>query len=146
MKDIIIVDIDHTLSDSAWRDELIGVASWDEYHQNNHQDEPIEEVVQLIKSVAFVEQRFFNYDVICVTARPEKWRQQTMDWLLKNDIMIDELLMRPDDNYMSAGELKVHLVKEHLRSLEKVAFVLDDNDKVRDAFRAEGVVVLQVFA
>ena len=143
-KKVVILDIDHTVSDAAWRDDMIGAAgfTWDDYHKEAPKDKPIEEMVRLVYCLRH------EFHIIAVTARPEKWRGITMAWLVNQGVMFHELIMRPDKDYSSAAALKVKLVKERigddLRS--QVAFVLDDRDDVMAAFRAEGVTCLQVQA
>ena len=137
-----MLDIDHTVSDATWRDGMIGVEPWDTYHQAAPKDKPIPEMVGLVAVLSR------EFHVICVTARPEKWRNLTMTWLIKHNVLFHELLMRPDDCYLPAPESKLKVVKQRLGEdfKSEVAFVLDDRDDVAAAFKGEGVTVLQVHA
>ena len=141
----ILVDIDHTLASSFWRDDMIGgEGGWDAYHAASSEDEPIHDVVTIVNAFYGV-----GMTVIGVTARPEKWRQVTMGWLVKHFISMDELLMRPDDAYHPAPEIKVALALERFDNKanlkDQVALVIDDRDDVIEAFRALGVTAIQVF-
>jgi hypothetical protein len=142
MKDIILVDIDHTISDAFHRDQMIGIAPWDEYHSASEHDDPAHDFVKIMESF-----RTHGFKIVGLTSRPEKWRKLTNDWLFKHGIYLDMLIMRPNDNYTRTGELKVSLCREIFGSdwKEKVLCMIDDNENVIAAFRAENVTCLQIF-
>lgn len=133
----ILTDIDGTLADSRWRD---GITPWDEYHAMSIQDEPNKHMIWLIKALHERE-----YVIVGVTTRPEKFRKLTMNWLLKYDVPIDTLLMRPNDDHRPSPELKVDLVAKAL-GLDDISFILDDREDVIAAFRAKGVDGLHVLS
>lgn len=140
----ILVDIDHVLSNAFHRDDMIGTTSWDEYHAASANDEVIEDIAALLSNVGG------SYEIIAITARPEKWRRITQDWLVTQDINVDELLMRGNEDYRKAEEIKVDLAREFFGSDEKikeqVSFILDDHDGVIAAFRGLGITTLHVSA
>ena len=142
----ILLDIDHTVSDAFWRDHLVGNASdpdsWDNYHWAGVNDKPIQEILDMLRVLSTA------YFIVGVTARPERWRKMTMEWLLKYNVPIDELLMRPDNDFSRAPELKIILAQRHFEGKlnDDVAFVLDDREDVVCAFRAIGITALQVHA
>jgi phosphoglycolate phosphatase-like HAD superfamily hydrolase len=140
----VIVDIDHTISDSFWRDNMIGTdLGWDYYHEHLVEDEPILDILELLDA-------FHNdgIEIVGCTARPEKWRKITMEWMLKHDVPMDMILMRGDEDKRSSAELKLEQVKKAKanRDIGQVLAVLDDRDDVIAIFRAEGFTCLQVFA
>lgn len=138
---ILLLDIDHTISDAAWRDDMIADRDWDAYHLAGKEDRPIEEVCQMIRDLYYAEER---WEIACLTARPEKWRNQTMKWLVDNDIPINQLLMRSNDDYSSAGESKAKLLKFiQLETYEHV-LLIDDNDKVIEIMRANNITTMQI--
>lgn len=143
MKNIILVDIDHTVSDAFWRDPMIGVASWDLYHAESINDEPAQDMVDLIKTM--IANTCFEF--YGLTSRPEKFRNLTTQWLLKNNIAFNDLLMRPNDDFRPAGDVKLTLCEKHfgVEWRDKVLMMIDDNDKVIEAFKGEGITCLQVF-
>ena len=140
----ILVDIDHTVSNSFWRDPMIGVNSWDEYHAASVHDQPIHDIKYLLDAV-YVAGAFTP---LGFTARPAKWRKLTADWLLVNQIRFDEILMRPDDDYRPAPEIKMALAVERFGNniAKDVAFIMDDREDVCAAFRAIGVTAMQIHA
>ena len=140
----ILCDIDHTISNAFYRDVMMAApmgaaASWDEYHQASWLDDPLEDMVNLINSLRPI------YNIVGLTARPGKWRQLTMDWLVRHNVNFDELLMRPDDDFRKAPDLKVELALARFPNIvDEVAFVFDDREDVIAAFKALGVTALQV--
>lgn len=139
MANIVACDIDHTLSDAWWRDGMIGVKTWDEYHDAGQADFPLREMVELIKVLAT------RYVIVGLTARPEKWRSQTNRWLMDNYVPMNHLLMRPDDDHRSSPLVKMDLLETHT-PLSEVAFILEDRSDVASAFVEKQVTVLQVHA
>ena len=147
-RNMVLIDLDHTLSNAFWRDNLIPIGggdpfhNWDEYHEQGKYDMPLEDMVELAAAL-----RLAGYFLIGLTTRPEKWRQATLGWLETAGIELPVLLMRPDKNFVPTASLKVSLAKEYLGENLKdtVAFVIDDRDDVCSVFRAEGVTVLQCF-
>lgn len=141
IRKICIVDIDHVIS-AAWsRDHMIG-GEWNDYHAASVNDEPIHDIVEMLNALYAA-----NYTIIALTARPEKWRTLTMRWLVEHNAPIDELLMRPDDAYHPAPEIKVQLAQarfpgDALRN--EVAFLLEDRADVCEAFAALGITTMQV--
>lgn len=136
---IILCDLDHTISDAAWRDDLIG--NWDEYHSRLIEDAPIKGVVTMINAMYFG-----GADIYGITARPEKWRALTNQWLLKHGVEFERLLMRDDDDYRPAHILKPELARLHIGEdyAKRVALVIDDRADVIEAFAAEGIVGMLV--
>jgi hypothetical protein len=137
----ILVDVDHTLSAAWHRDGMIGgCGGWDAYHTASSKDEPIHDVMAMVNSL-----HFCGWYIVGLTARPEKWRSITNAWLVKHGIAMDELLMRPDEAYHPAPEIKVQLVQERFKDLkDEVAFLLEDRDDVCEAFHQLGITTLQV--
>lgn len=131
---ICFIDIDHTISNAFWRDNQLG--NWDEYHKLSVDDEPIPETVALLASL--------NSDrwlTIGLTARPEKWRAITINWCIKHQVFLDELIMRPNDNYQGAADFKKQEVINRLSGLQKTPTVIlfDDRDDVVSAIKESGV-------
>lgn len=144
---IVLVDIDHTLSDAAWRDDMLHNRDFDAYHLAGKDDAPIQEMVELVNALADS-----GAKIIGCTARPEKWRTQTMQWMIKWNVQMDEILMREYNTFQPASETKVGLLKARFgEDLEKIptgsaVLFIDDNDKVIEAVRALGITALQCFA
>jgi hypothetical protein len=132
----VIVDIDHTISDAAWRDPLIG--QWDEYYREQAYDRPIEFVVNLLRALTATR------DIVAVTARPEAVWWATVKWMHEHTIPVDQIFMRSADDYGTSPEVKCRLIKEHFPNLKDIDFVLEDRDDCVAAYRQMGLSVLQV--
>ena len=128
---IVFTDIDHTISNAWWRDHLLG--EWDEYHRLGAEDKPIDETIAMIESLYRD-----DWYIVGLTARPDKWRQQTMSWCLKHSVMIDELIMRPEKNFQGAAEFKLEVIKQfcHDHLTDELILILDDRDDVIAAVKA----------
>jgi hypothetical protein len=155
----LIVDIDHTISDANWRNDLLDAAqisfatvdktsnAFDRYHEASIKDKPIEEMILLVNTLHKA-----GWAVIGLTTRPEKWRNLTNTWMITHGAHFDVLLMRPNDDYRPAAQSKLATLKDWLQyssvalKKENTIIVLDDREDIREAFRAEGFTVLQVFA
>jgi hypothetical protein len=134
---IVLVDLDHTLSDAFWRDPLLG--RWEEYHAAGIQDKPIAFVKEIVDMA-----NGSGREVVAVTARPEWNRQMTMRWMIQYDIPIDVILMRGDDDHRPSTEVKKGLVTEAFPDLSVIEFVLEDRDDMVAMYKQMGLNVLQV--
>jgi len=142
MTGIIACDVDHTLSDAWWRDGMIGVKTWDEYHDAGEDDFPLVETIDLLHAL---EQ--FGHRIVGLTARPEKWRTQTNKWLYDNHVPMHHLLMRPDDDHRPSPLVKLDLLTAYCGGdLSRVSLLLDDRADVASIFVERQVTVLQVHA
>jgi hypothetical protein len=136
----VFCDIDHTLSAASWRDHMIGVSSWDEYHQESDKDEVIAATVELIRCL-----HSCGHVIIGITSRPARWRQLTLSWLFRHQVPMEDILMREGDDYRPAPELKMALARKYLGDdLTGMDLLIEDRDDVVAAFRAEGVTCIQV--
>src|SRR6266699_3842117 len=90
---IVAVDIDHTLSHAAWRDEHIEWArvsnDWDYYHSLAKEDKPAKIIVDLVIALHNA-----GHEIYIVTARPRKWLRQTYAWLHNNGVLVNEAKRR----------------------------------------------------
>jgi hypothetical protein len=139
---IAFIDIDHSIADAVWRDNLMG--NWDEYHAQSIDDKPIVEMIALIDSL-YAD----DWITVGLTGRPEKFRQLTETWLLQEFIKLDELIMRPNEVYDGAAIFKQGAVIERCSKMtDPIILVFDDRDDVIGAMKSSGIkcVALQVHA
>lgn len=150
LPNIVLVDIDHTVADAFWRDHIIpslvlrekeGESAWDQYHEAADRDLPNKNVLLLL-------QRLYTsgYELMGLTARPEKWRAQTMRWCARHGVPLGGLLMRPEGNFDPSPLCKATMALNRFQMplSDKIAFVLEDRLDVANEFRNLEVVVLQV--
>lgn len=144
MRQSILIDIDHTLSDAFWRDDMYHdpLVDFDDYFAAAKDDSTLCDTVRLMNTLA----RDFNF--IVLTARPEKWRQLTMQWLIEHGVMAEEVLMRPDDCFDPSPKVKVDLAMKRFGDekgmREHIALVVDDREDVVAAFAALGITSMQI--
>jgi len=131
---LVVIDI-HALSDAEWRSSMIGIDTWDAYHEASRNDEPVLEVIDLVNAM-----KTSGHTVIGISARPEKWRKITNEWLLKNNVYLSELIMREDDDFRPSIEIK----KEYVKRIHQISFVIDDREDFCCAVASMGIPALQV--
>lgn len=134
LKNAIICDLDGTLC-------LMGKRS--PYDASTCEDDtPNEPVVQLVLSM-----HFRGYEVIFMSGREEKYRDQTVRWLNKTfggRIPYHGPFMRATDDFRNDATVKIELYKENIENKFNVIFCVDDRTRVVDALRSVGLTVLQV--
>lgn len=134
---IVVVDLDGTLCNTGHRDHLAIAGQWDAFHGLMLEDEPWPDVQQMLALLDGA-----GYTVVGLTARPEKYRNQTMNWLDVYDINLDSLIMRPSDDWRRSEDLKPALLDDWLEAQSKahsdIWFLLEDRDKVTERWRNLG--------
>jgi len=134
-KKIVIIDLDGTIVENGNHADLDAF-----YAHSFIDDKPITETVELVKHLGR------KYDLVYCTARSEKLRAQTLNWLDKHGVPHSNrtLLMRSDADYRPTVEVKLELIKNHGIKHGQIAFVLEDNNHMVRVWRDLGVRVLQV--
>jgi hypothetical protein len=123
---IALFDLDHTISNSTWRDVLLPPSgSWDEYHEALGGDKPHLSICSMIRDLQAA-----RYSCLGITMRPEKWRAPTMQWLLKYDVPLSWILMREPSDYAPAAESKLALIEKHFSESQRrdIQFYVDDRE------------------
>jgi len=128
----IIVDIDGTLAKMKDR----GPFEWDKVGQD--------ELMKDVRSIAMTWRFMRDRQVIICSGRDEVCRALTEEWLRKNEVFYDLLLMRPTGSNARDTEVKEQMYREHIEGKYYVDFVLDDRDQVVRLWRDLGLRCLQV--
>jgi hypothetical protein len=145
-KKIAIFDLDNCLSDDSRRLHLLPVPgscceAYEEYHSDCGND-PVLNRNLILEHIAK------DDFVLFITARPDKYRETTLQWIYSNFPLIEmeishHLLMRKFGDSRPSPILKVELLSEFLRlySLgpEDVIAAYDDRGDVLAAYREFGV-------
>ena len=142
MKNIVIVDIDGTISKVGGRIKYLkqDPKDWDSFYNDCFEDEPIEEILLLVYRL------WGKYEIVFCTGRREKCRFKTVRWLKKhvsNNFSKIKLLMRKDGDLRSDVEVKPELLREAGIKLEDIAFVIEDRSCMVKKYREMGLTVLQ---
>jgi len=134
---VAFVDLDGVLADVRHR--LHHVTSrpkdWDAFFAAAIRDELHPE------GRAVVERLRQDHEVVYLTGRPERCRDDTLAWLARHGLDGPELIMRSPRDRRPAAVVKVEVIARRFADRD-VAVVVDDDDRVVAAMRAAGHPVL----
>lgn len=147
MKNIIICDIDGTLCTDEHRNHLLADPNnrrWDEYFDLCHLDPPVQAVIQVLTAFRRYSTGWATpHEIHLMTARVDTVAEKTLDWLKKHNVPYDSIRFRPADSRIQDNVLKTMWANE-LGGPERVLFVLEDRQRVVDAWRSAGYTCFQV--
>ena len=89
---------------------------------------------------------FDDVEVHIVSARPESLYTKTAQWLLRNGVSSEKVLLhllRKDNDFTPDHKLKKEWLNSGVMNKEDILFVVDDRQRVVDMWRQEGLVCLQ---
>ena len=146
MKNIVVVDIDGTLSKVGDRLKYLKhePVDWDSFYDSCFEDEPIREIIDLVKFLRG------KYMIVYCTGRRESVREITKRWLAKHiqgnefAILDDFLIMRPNDDKRHDIHVKPEQLIKSGWDINRIAFVLEDRDSMVKKWREMGIKCLQV--
>lgn len=142
----IIMDLDGTLCDCSHRVHWAQAKEWEQFNAGIPDDKVNDDAAEFARAMA----NNPDFEIVLCTGRDEVNRLATEAWLRANriDWLFTHLLMRPEGNRESDYLVKLQLVDEFFGSretaLNSVLLVLDDRDKVVEAFRDAGFRTWQV--
>jgi hypothetical protein len=132
----VVLDLDGVLADARGRQHFLngpGRKDWRGFFDAAGDDPVIEEVVRLLQLLDR------ELSIVLLTARPMRIRSLTEEWLGRNEVTWDLLVMRPDRDFGPSVDFK----REAARHLKEVGFDLrlafEDDRRNVDMFHAEGV-------
>lgn len=144
-KNIVIVDIDGTISKIGKRDKYLikEPKDWDSFYKDDFDDEPIKEMIELVELLSK------KYSIIFCTSRKEIIRDKTQLWIIKNfsfksGLWNSPILMRKISDNTSDPISKINALKEAKINLNNIAFVLEDRTCNVEMFRSLGLICFQV--
>ena len=144
-KNIVIVDIDGTISKIGKRDKYLikEPKDWDSFYKDDFDDEPIKEMIELVELLSK------KYSIIFCTSRKEIIRDKTQLWIIKNfsfksGLWNSPILMRKISDNTSDPISKINALKEAKINLNNIAFVLKDRTCNVEMFRSLGLICFQV--
>ena len=142
-KKIVIFDLDGTLALIDGRRELSikdnGKMDWDVFFNPKmiSLDDPNLPVIKMANLLSN------DYRIWILSGRSDVTQQATIDWLDKNNVTYDHLVMRPQDHlYMPDNDLK-QMWLDNIGK-DNVAMVFDDRQQVVDMWRNNGLTCFQV--
>lgn len=120
----VICDLDGTLALLQDRNPFDGKRC--EYDQLNV---PVANFIKNYKSLGF--------DILLVSGREERYKQQTLYFLERYDITYDELILRKTKDYRKDAEVKLEIFNEQIKDKYYIEIVLDDRNQVVDLWRKQ---------
>ncbi len=142
-KKIVIFDLDGTLALIDKRRAIStkdnGKMDWAKFFDPDmiDLDDPNTPVIQMTKLLSM------DYHVWILSGRSDVTQQATIDWLAKNNVRYDHLMMRPQDHlYMPDNDLKQVWIDSI--GTANGAMVFDDRQQVVDMWRSNGLTCFQV--
>ena len=145
MKDIVICDIDGTISNPGDRLKYLkqDPPDWDSFYSDSFNDALIEPVADLVYTLIDA-----GYRIVYCTGRRSWCRTKTLGWLYRNDLIPDYdtsyLLMRKDGDLRPDAIIKPELIAEAGITLDDVALILEDRSCMVKKYRELGFTCLQV--
>ena len=132
-----VFDIDGVLADVRHRLHHIQnrPKDWDGFFNAAPSDPVLEEGRQALLAAALESQ------IVYVTGRPERCRQDTLTWLESHGLPVGRLLMRPDTDRRPARFYKAEVVAQ-LSDTDEVLRFVDDDAAVVQHLRDMGVAVV----
>ncbi len=133
--DSVIFDLDGVLSDAAGRQHLLAHPrrDWRAFFEAVGDDPVIEEVGTLLHALDR------RYAVVLLTARPLHVQRHTLDWLARNELRWDLLVMRDTGDYDAAYEFKGRTVGELRQVGITPVLAFEDDHRNVDELRRLGV-------
>lgn len=138
-RSVAVVDIDGVVADVRHRLRFVEDApkDWDAFFAAAPDDAPLAEGIARVRQLAD------DHDIVFVTGRPERCREDTVSWLAAAGIGDWPVIMRRNGDRRPARHTKLHEVRTLARAAE-VALVVDDDPDVCAILSAAGFVVEQV--
>lgn len=135
----VVVDLDGTLADLTHRLHFIksDPKDWDSFFAAVGKDDENEWCSRLMEALVM-----YGYDVVIVSARPERCFAATEQWLKERQISYHKLcLVRKDGDHAPDDHLKEIWLKAYGLPMN-IEFVIDDRKRVVDMWRNNGLVAL----
>lgn len=141
MRKIILCDLDGTLADCQHRIHYLGQTpkNWAAFFAECGNDDPIQHVIDFVNSI-----NRNKYEVWITSGRSDEAFEQTISWLDKHGVMYERLFMRKAGDHTDDGILKPSWITDGTIPRDRVAFALDDRDRVVKAWRDLGIPCFQV--
>lgn len=139
MQQVVIFDIDGTLSNSSHRLKYIkDNKDWVTFFEHMGEDPIVENVAEmyhLLESTG-------RFEMIIVSGRPERYRKSTIIWLKKNGIKYHRLFLRQEGDFRSDAVVKNEFLNQIKKHYE-VKWVFDDRSSAVEMWRKNGVFCFQ---
>jgi len=137
-----MVDLEGALTDNAHRLHFMKAGDWDEYERLAPKDPCHPFICEFLSSVYWS-----TFELVVVTGRYEKYREETRKQLAAFNVHPDHMLMRDNFDIPKTKEPALKLAYlEQVRELypDATIIALEDRDDVVEALRNAGIECWQV--
>lgn len=153
-KDVILFDLDKTLTDHSHRDHLAPPAhryeepgAWLDFNMASADDRLIDEMAQLYFLVSLGSARWNRHEkppvqLVLMTSRQEAAREITEEYFANHGLVFDDVIMRPDEQGCSPAVFKRQAIEAI--GPERVLLAIDDDETVADMLNELGITCLRV--
>lgn len=131
----VIVDLDKTLCNIDHREHLAKEKRWEEFHAACTKDGSNDWCHLLVQSLSRA------CRIVFITGRPEKFREDTKNWLRDRWFEDYTLYMKPDGDFRKDFDFKAEVYDTHLKD-DNVLFAIDDRRATAQMWRSRGVTCL----
>jgi len=135
---IVAFDIDGTLANNDHREHLAQAKKWDEFHALQHLDRPLYPTCMTLRALSLE-----GHSIEIWTARPEKYRAETTQWLNTQGLPFSLLEMRADNDWRKAYIVKLEWWLRRTPG-NRPSLVFEDHPETTKLLRAAGATVYQV--
>jgi hypothetical protein len=132
----VVLDLDGVLADARGRQHFLngpGRKDWRGFFDAAGDDPVIEEVVRLLELLDR------ELSIVLLTARPMRIRSLTEEWLRRNGVAWDLLVMRPDRDFGPSVDFKRRTARDLREEGFDLRLAFEDDRRNVDMFHAEGV-------
>lgn len=139
-KKAIIFDLDGTLASDAHRNHHLWPVekrNWDAYFEACDKDAPRKEIIAIAQAFSVA-----GHPIHILTGRAESTLDKTVRWLCDHGVPFDSLRMRPMHDRTDDHILKP-IWGSQLGGPSNILFIVEDRQRVVDAWRLLGYTVLQ---
>ncbi|MEU9099840.1 hypothetical protein [Streptomyces sp. NPDC048361] len=135
---LAVFDLDGTLADSSHRQRFLDrrPRDWEAFFAAAPADPPLSEGVTLCRDAAK------ECEVVYLTGRPERCRDDTVEWLAAQGLPDGPVHMRRNDDRRPARLTKLELLRRLGRGRE-IRMLVDDDELVCDAAEQAGFRVVR---
>lgn len=140
MKNIILCDIDGTVANNDHRQHFLeGKKDWDGFFSELSNDIPIYSIIEKIKK-----HQFQGKDIIFLTGRPERYREETESWLKKYFNFKFRLLMRKDNDLRNKVIAKEEILRENSIQSGSIHLIYENDEELINYWKTKEVSVYEV--